>query len=90
MERIVLIYFFVMNVVAWAAYGIDKYKAVHHMWRIPEATLFTLAILGGPIGALLGMNMFHHKTKKMKFWVINVGMLVLWSVAILWYVIKVR
>ena len=55
-----------LNVVSFAAYGIDKYKAVHHRWRIPEATLIGFAVVG-VIGALAGMKVFRHKTRKNKF-----------------------
>ncbi len=60
-------YLLAINVVAFLAYGLDKYKAKNDLWRIPEATLLTLAVIGGSIGALLGMRFFHHKTKKPKF-----------------------
>lgn len=56
----------IFNVAAFAAYGIDKYKAVHHRWRIPEATLIGFAVIG-VIGAMAGMKVFHHKTRKNKF-----------------------
>ncbi|MEG2418884.1 MAG: DUF1294 domain-containing protein, partial [Eubacterium sp.] len=49
------------------AMGIDKAKARRGAWRIPEATLFTFAIAGGSIGAILGMILFHHKTKHLNF-----------------------
>ena len=55
-------YLAVINLIGFAAFGIDKYKAVHHKWRIRESTLFAIAILGGSIGCLLGMRVFHHKT----------------------------
>lgn len=45
----------------------DKQKAKKGAWRIPEATLLTVAILGGSIGAIAGMNLFRHKTKHLKF-----------------------
>ena len=56
-----------VNIVAFAAYGIDKRKAQKNKWRIPENTLLLLAFLGGALGALLGMRLFHHKTKHWKF-----------------------
>ena len=43
-------------------YGIDKWKAKQGSWRISEATLLMLAVIGGSIGALLGMKIWHHKT----------------------------
>lgn len=56
-----------INVVTFAAYGIDKRKARKGKWRTKEATLLLLAFLGGALGALLGMRTFHHKTKHRKF-----------------------
>lgn len=53
--------------VAFALYGADKYKAQKHHWRIPERTLIGIALAGGSIGALLGMKVFHHKTRHTKF-----------------------
>ena len=46
---------------------IDKRRAKRNLWRIPESTLMTIAALGGSFGALIGMNIFHHKTKKPLF-----------------------
>lgn len=56
-----------MNLLTWMLYGIDKQKARRRRWRIPEKTLLFLAAAGGSVGALTGMYMFHHKTKKWKF-----------------------
>ena len=60
--NIVLIYLVVINGVTFVVYGIDKYKAVRSKWRIPESTLIGLAVVGGSIGAWLGMKFWHHKT----------------------------
>ena len=60
-------YLLAINVVAFIMYGIDKYKAKKAKWRIPEATLLLLAVLGGSIGAWMGMKVWHHKTKHKKF-----------------------
>ena len=68
--KTLLIYLLVMNVVAFVAYGIDKYKAKRNLWRIPENVLISLAAIGGSAGALFGMMAFHHKTKKIKFCVL--------------------
>lgn len=65
--EILIIYFFVINVSAFAAYGLDKFKARRGTWRIPEKTLLLLAVVGGSIGALGGMYLFRHKTRKRKF-----------------------
>lgn len=57
----------VVNVVAFIVYGIDKYRARNGKWRIPEATLLMLAVVGGSVGAWLGMKAWHHKTRHRKF-----------------------
>ncbi len=64
---IILIYLQLVNLAAFAAFGIDKHKARKNRWRIPEATLMTLAVIGGSIGALAGMYLFRHKTRHYKF-----------------------
>ena len=65
--HIVLIYLVVINVVTFFMYGIDKWKAKKSRWRISEATLLMMAIIGGSIGAWLGMKVWHHKTLHKKF-----------------------
>ena len=60
-------YLLAINAVAFIIYGIDKYKAKKAKWRISEATLLLLAILGGSIGAWMGMKVWHHKTMHKKF-----------------------
>ena len=64
---IIIIYIAMMNLVSFALMGIDKYKAKKKAWRIPEATLFLFAIFGGSIGSILGMFLFHHKTRHWYF-----------------------
>ena len=56
-----------INAVTFIVYGIDKYKAKKAKWRIPETTLLLLAVLGGSIGAWMGMKVWHHKTMHKKF-----------------------
>lgn len=65
--KIWIFYLVVVNGVAFCLYGLDKWKAIHHKWRISENILFLSAILGGSMGALFGMYAFHHKTKHKKF-----------------------
>ncbi len=65
--HIALIYLAVINVVTFFVYGIDKWKAKKFMWRVSEATLLGLAVVGGSIGAWLGMKTWHHKTLHRKF-----------------------
>ena len=60
-------YLLAINAVTFITYGIDKYKAKKAKWRISEATLLLLAVLGGSIGAWMGMKVWHHKTMHKKF-----------------------
>lgn len=62
-----LLYILVLNLVSFFLFGLDKWKALHGRWRIPEKTLFLSAILGGSFGARLGMSVFRHKTRKRSF-----------------------
>ena len=62
-----LYYLIAINVVTFLVYGVDKIKAKQGCWRISEATMLVLAIIGGSIGALLGMKIWHHKTMHKKF-----------------------
>lgn len=64
-----VIYLIVINLVAFVVYGVDKYKAKKSKWRVPERTLLLLAFLGGSLGAGIGMLVWHHKTRKPKFYV---------------------
>jgi uncharacterized membrane protein YsdA (DUF1294 family) len=57
----------ILNAVTFLIYGIDKWKARSHRWRIPESTLLILAIIGGSIGAWCGIKVWHHKTLHKKF-----------------------
>ena len=63
----IIIYLLVLNVATFLTYGIDKWKAKNAKWRIREAALMLLAVLGGSIGAWLGMKVWHHKTLHKKF-----------------------
>lgn len=67
LDQSIALWVIFMSVIAFLLYGLDKYKAIHHRWRIPEQTLILAALAGGAPGALLGMRMFHHKTRKWKF-----------------------
>lgn len=68
---ILIVYLIIMNIAGFATMGIDKAKAKKGAWRIPEATLFLVAVLGGSVGSILGMQHFRHKTKH---WYFTVGM----------------
>lgn len=77
-----VIYLLFINVIAFFIYGIDKRRARKGQWRISENILLGVALLGGSVGALFGMSVFRHKTRKKKF---NVGvpMILVMQVAVL-------
>ena len=66
-----LVYLVLINLVTFFVYGADKRRARQGKWRVPEKTLFLLPLLGGSVGALLGMRVFHHKTKH---WYFRIGL----------------
>ena len=72
---------FVMSLIAFILYGVDKKKAQKQVWRIPEAVLLNFGFFGGAIGALLGMKTFRHKTKHWYFWFFNIFGLI-WQIAL--------
>ncbi|MCC0639859.1 DUF1294 domain-containing protein [Clostridioides sp. ES-S-0145-01] len=61
------IYFIIINIIGLSSMYIDKKKAIKNKWRIKEATLLAIAIIGGSIGSIIGMYSFRHKTKHIKF-----------------------
>ena len=65
--NIILGYFLAVNITSFLLYGIDKFKARKNLWRISEATLLMMAVIGGSIGAWSGMRLWHHKTMHKKF-----------------------
>lgn len=64
---IIIIYLAFINITAFIMYGADKHKAKAHKWRTPEKILIGIAAIGGSIGALLGMQIFRHKTQHPQF-----------------------
>ena len=64
---ILVIYSLLLNLIGFCSMGIDKQKARKRAFRIPEATLFTIAIIGGSLGSTIGMHVFHHKTRHWYF-----------------------
>ena len=65
--ELLLYYFVCVNVLTFFVYGIDKWQARQGKWRISEATLLLFAVIGGSIGAWLGMRVWRHKTMHKKF-----------------------
>ena len=64
LQTVLWSYLICINIITIAVYGIDKRSAVRGKWRIRVSTLLGLAAAGGSVGALLGMHLFHHKTRK--------------------------
>lgn len=76
-DKIIICYYIIINIISYTLYAEDKQKAKKQLWRIPEKILFFTAFLGGAFGALAGMQVFHHKTQKKYFWFLNLLALVL-------------
>jgi uncharacterized membrane protein YsdA (DUF1294 family) len=77
-----IFYFLFLNVVGLVSMADDKRRAKRNLWRIPERTLFLIALLGGSIGSLAGMYLFRHKTKHPRF-VIGMPVILLLQVALI-------
>lgn len=67
MAYFIAAYLICINLAGLASMWLDKRKAIRHQWRIPEATLFFIALLGGGLGSILGMQLFRHKTRHWYF-----------------------
>lgn len=78
---IILAYLVIMNIVGVAVMGIDKSKAKRGAWRIKEATLFFVSLIGGSIGTWAGMYIFRHKTKHIYF-VIGMPLILILHIAL--------
>ena len=87
--KILVVYLLAANMVAFAAFGIDKRKARKGCWRTPERTLMTMAAVGGALGAWLGMKTFHHKTLHRKFRYGVPALLIAWLALLGWLTYKV-
>ena len=70
-------YLIIINIFLFLLYGIDKLLAIKKKRRISEYTLLIISLFGGSLGAIIGMILFHHKTRKIKFWVFNLLFLIL-------------
>ena len=80
-------YFVVLNIIGFAFMGIDKWKARKGAFRIPESTLFIIAIIGGSIGSIAGMYVFHHKTRHWYF-VYGMPAILLLQLALLFFLVR--
>ncbi len=87
MEKIFIIYLALISIITFAVFGIDKLKAVKDKWRSPEKVLFLLSIIGGSVGAILGMYTFRHKTKKPAF-KFGIPVILIVQIAIIYFIIR--
>ena len=85
--EILAVYAAVVNLAVFCMFGIDKSRARRHQWRIPERRLLAMALLGGSLGALMGMRVFRHKTRHKLFFigipllvVLQAGAAALWGI----------
>ncbi|MFA9464200.1 MAG: DUF1294 domain-containing protein [Velocimicrobium sp.] len=85
MQTIIVIigYLIIINIIGFLSMGIDKDRAIHKKWRMPEKKLFLIAILGGSIGSIVGMQIFRHKTKHATFTIGMPSILIVQSLLIL-------
>lgn len=84
-----LVYLIIINIIAFAAFGIDKRKAVKNRPRIRIVTLLAFAFIGGSIGAFIGMHVFSHKTKKDYFY-IGIPLMTVMQLCVLFYLMNMR
>ena len=80
---VIAIYLLIVNLIAFALYGIDKRRAIKHQFRIPEKTLLWMARIGGGVGSWLGIKVFRHKTKHARFRIAVPLWTILWIVALI-------
>ena len=84
MNTLLIVYLLLINIAAFALFGADKRKARRGDWRISEKALFLSAVLGGSLGAMIGMRLFHHKTKH---WYFVIGIPAIFVLQIIGYVL---
>ncbi len=82
-----LVYLLIINALGFILMLVDKYKAKKNLWRIPEATLLSIAVIGGSLGCLWGMHAVRHKTKHLKF---TLGIPVILAIQIILMVFLIR
>jgi len=78
-----LIYLIIINIITFFIYFVDKRQAIKEGNRISETSLMLLSLVGGAIGALASMYIFHHKTKKIEFHLVNILAIIIWIIIII-------
>lgn len=83
-NKYILIYFALINLLAFIMFWVDKRAAQNGQWRISEKALIIVSMLGGSVGSLISMNIFRHKTKKMKF-ILGIPIILILQIAFIIY-----
>ena len=71
-------YLIIINIISFILYGLDKYFAIKNKYRISEISLFIVSLIGGCFMGIISMKLFHHKTRKISFWIVNILSFFLW------------
>ena len=77
-----IIYLVIINLIAFLLCYIDKRNAIKNIYRISETSLLSISLMGGCFGMLFGMYMFHHKTRKLKFKLVYI-FVIIWIIILL-------
>ena len=83
-HEFLIIYLFVINIITFISFGLDKYAANNDKWRIKNVTLLGLAFIGGTIGGLLAMHVFRHKTQK-DYYTVGLWLMIIMQILLLIY-----
>lgn len=87
--KALIYYLLLINIICLLLAGLDKFNAIHKFFRIPEKVFFILSFIGGSLGVLIGMYLFHHKTKKMKFY-LGIPFLFILNIVSLYFILKIK
>ncbi|MBQ6820374.1 MAG: DUF1294 domain-containing protein [Clostridium sp.] len=85
MNKFILFYFLIINILSFITMYIDKKKSIKNKWRVKESTLFLLAILGGSVGSITGMYTFRHKTKHITF-IIGIPLILIMQIVLIIFI----
>lgn len=83
-HKTLLIYLIIINLITFITFALDKFKAISNKWRIKVVTLLNLCFIGGSIGGLIAMYLFHHKTKQVCF-TFGIPLIIITQIIILIY-----
>ncbi|MDD3220796.1 MAG: DUF1294 domain-containing protein [Clostridia bacterium] len=85
--QLFILYLIIINIVTFVLFGLDKSRAKRRGWRIPEATLFFFTLIGGSLGAEIGMYGFHHKTQHPQF-IIGIPVILLLQIILIFFLVQ--